>query len=314
MLIGGNSSINGTWTAPRANGGLIDDLLSFDPVVLQAKWNITSPFTFIVEPMLFIAQAGHTTLMNRVEDAKSHIVISPFLSNQEDVECDGLPVNVSLTPDCLDPLYGRNRKQGARRYNTQFSVLFDSTANALSALDVYHTQGVQSVVILYVSDGTFATLAAANAATGASQYNIAVLDTIELVPGGCQTITTCPAANCSQPTNCPPLTALNFDQTFVFPNGQTGLEVAAHLKALNPDALIMIFGSSVGMWSITRMIAGMKTLNWMPKAMSFGGNDAAVNPYLDDPSQKTHTLGTRPWAKELRGPIVRTLGGGGNGQ
>ena len=68
-------------------------------------------------------------------------MIGSFLPDQEYFQCDGLPWEVSRTPDCLHPMFGRNRLEGARRFQTLFGVLFDSAPNQMATLDLYHTLG-----------------------------------------------------------------------------------------------------------------------------------------------------------------------------
>ena len=58
--------------------------------------------------------------------------------------CDGINSSTSLTPDC-NP---RIRLAGARRFETLFSTLYDSTGDQLAPLEAFHTLGIQKVLII----------------------------------------------------------------------------------------------------------------------------------------------------------------------
>jgi hypothetical protein len=125
-------------------------MLSSNVTTLNRTFGVDKPFTFIVAPVLLLKEAGNIALVNRFEDTQTHVMVNPFLPNVEDFVCDGKPPALSLTPDCLSLQFNRTRRQGARRYQTLFGVLFDSTSNQYSALDVYHTKGIKSTVIVTV--------------------------------------------------------------------------------------------------------------------------------------------------------------------
>jgi len=93
-----------------------------------------------------------------------------------------------MTPDCLDPKFDRNRRGGARRFQTLVSTLVDSSTNQLAALESFHTLGVRSVIIVRDASSyglTFSMHAAKVARDAANQLNIKVLDMIELTHGIC---------------------------------------------------------------------------------------------------------------------------------
>jgi len=291
-------------------GGLWDKVVSQNVTRLNATFGVTKPFTFIVTPALLLAAAGNSVLVNKVEDPHSAIVVNPFLPDVEDFVCDGLDPSVSRTPDCLAPPYNRSRKQGARRYHTQFGVLFSSESNQLSALDIYHTVDVRTTVIITVGSGvvTFSDYAARASAEAADQLNIKVLRRIDLVLGaGCWTLETCPSGLCRDAANCPPLTVKNLFQSFVWPDGKTARDIAIELQTLNPDAIQIILGNNAGSWSIAQLFAEMEDIDWIPKTISWGGSDASVDEFLIKPSHKHYHLGTRPWDYRLKGPMYKNV-------
>jgi hypothetical protein len=175
---------------------------------LQRWFGIDKPFTFIIPSALLMGQLGSHKLVNLVEDAQSHIVIHPFLPDVEDFICDGLAWESSATPDCLSPKYNRSRREGARRFETQFSTLFDSSGNQLSALDLYHTLGARRLAILTSSMATttFGIHTSRVSREQADQVRIELWQQIDLVVAdGCPTLATCPGRNCTAAANCPPL-------------------------------------------------------------------------------------------------------------
>lgn len=280
---------------------------STNPLLLNALFGITQPFTYIIIPPLF-ADDFVPTFMNNIEDSQSHVVVHSFLTAKDLFICDGLTTG-SATPDCLQ--YNRTRRGGARRFETLFSTMFDSTMNQNAALDSFHTLGVKSVVIIREAPAasTFSKYAGEEAQTSAEQLNVDVLgDEIAFT-----TIMACdPAKPDTNGPNCPPysLGSKYNSQTQIFPNDRTPDDVAAELLALNADALVILANpSSAASWTFSRLFAGMRKVGYTPKAISWGGGpEAGVTNFMEDPTDIIGTWTTKPWDDRLKGPSYKNRG------
>jgi len=299
-------------------GGMFWKVVSQDPAVLMANFGIDAPFTFIIPPSIF-GSAASGTLLNLVEyPTPTAVVINPFMTAEEDCRCDGLPAATSRSPDCLvapsyAPDYGtgvvRNRRQGARRFEALFSVMVDTTANQQSALEEFHQLHVGSIVILVEalqakSPNYFPRDCAAATVDAAGVLGINVLDTISLVEAVCVSS----VAGFVPPANCPPPTIK--DQTHVWNNSLTGLDIARYIAALNPDALIILGSpSSSSSWSLAQLFRGLQTIEWTPKAISVGGGtENSIRPFLASPSTDlTHIFTATPWDWRLKGPSYKAV-------
>ena len=71
--------------------------------------------------------------------------------------------------------------------------------------------------------------------------------------------------------NCPPPEIYAF-QKQTWRDGATGLEIAQHIAALNPDALMIIgnVGDALA-WSVAQMLVGFQVIDWTPKSISWAG-------------------------------------------
>ena len=301
--IPGGAAFTGTPALPWA--GLFKRVTSQDPAVL-AEFGVSSPFTFII-PTPLLLSASSVALYNMVEDAQSAIVIHPFASNVEDFICDGRQWNESsLTPDCTHPRYGRHRLEGARRFETLFSTLVDSTGAQQSALETFHMLGIKTIGIIIdaytVGGASFAINCAEATKKAASLLNIEVVAYHKLDVGAGR----CPGPN-GWAANCPP-SPYNKTQTQVWPKGQNGLDAAKAIAIANPDALI-IMGSpnSPGSWAIATMFNAFHEINWTPKAVSYGGGiENSISIYLKDKSDIHFSMTTAPWDPRLKGPQYST--------
>lgn len=299
-------------------GGLFSKLVSQDASVLLENFGITKPFTFIIAPPLMLGAAAGV-LGNYVEyPSPKAIIINPFLSNDQDFRCDGLRVN-SRNPDCLTaPSYApyeRTRRQGSRRFESLLSVMVDTLGNQQSALDTFHLLKVKSVVIIVEAlgfQGTnyFPTDCARYTANSAELLNIKVTEIISLMSEFC--VAPPVAANLSRDpfvraANCPPTSFVNQDNAWR--NGMSGLDMATYIgHELNPDALIFIGSPSSGAgWSIGELFRGFQTIDWTPKAVSFGGGieSTAVRFMPLGALDLMHTFTVSPWDWRLKGPTYK---------
>lgn len=286
MALAGVASVPGT---PAAPGGIFEKILSTDPVLLQAEFGIDKPFTFVVPPPLL----GVDDLVNMVEDARSHIIVAPFLSGVESHVCD--PAN-PLTADCTSAQFGRNRKEGARRFHTQFSTLVDGSVNHQVVMEQFYQLGVRSIALIQVDSPvvSFSRYAAPFTVQAAEQLNIRVAAQYSLETG-----------HCPEAANCPPVTPdeRNKFQDMVWPRNQTAAMVAAELSALNPDALCILQSSTGGAWSIGQLFAAMRAIGWTPKAVSWGGSvEQSTQAFMSAPDDLHWTMSTRPWDPQQKGP------------
>lgn len=282
--------------------GLMADVLSQNTTVLKDKFNITQPFTFVVPPSLFL-DTPTVTLVNQVEDAQSHVIVVPFATSRELFVCDGLAAVNSTTPDCLSTKYNRNRRSGARRFQTMFSTMFDSTANQYAALESFHTMGVTSTVIIadaHSTSSTFSYWASEMAQAEAEVYNIDVLLTYTLTD-----LTSAVCTSSSAPSNCPPVSlgGLYASQTQAFPDGKTVYDVAAEIKASGAESVIILAAASTGgAWTIGQLFTAFKAVDYMPETISWGGGvDSGITSWMDDPTDIYFTWSTKPWDPQLKG-------------
>jgi len=194
-------------------GGMFSKVTSQDPAVLLANFGITTPFTFIIAPPVMPGLAAGVLANYNEYLAPKAVLINPFLSSQEDFVCDGLRVG-SRSPDCLvPPAYAadfptpRNRRQGARRFESLFSVLVDGTGNQQSTLDTFHLLNVRSIFFVLEALGAVQPLyfpldCAASTVSAAGLLDIDVLGHIMLVNVVCASPTGDPTF--VPPANCPP--------------------------------------------------------------------------------------------------------------
>ena len=281
-------------------------VFSTNSSVLLANYGISTPFTYVV-PSLLTLDSFTIPSLNLIEDAQSHVVVHPFLSAKSDFVCDGKSVG-SMTADCLAAPYNRFRRGGARRFQTLFSLLFDSTANQYAALDSFHTFGVKNVAILRESDNEFSTNAGTVAAAAAEQLNIKVLKDYVTVSRG-----DCKIGNVSRTDPiCPPvhLGGLYSSQSHVFPNNKSAWDVARELKALGVEGLIILGSPRSGAsWTFGRLFTALRDVGHTPKAISWGGSlDGWMQRWLDNPSDMVGTWTTRPWDEKLKGPQYKNYG------
>ena len=285
---------------PLGSPGLAYDLISTNKTTLKRLFGIDEKFTFILAPTMLFDNAS-IALQNLVEDSRSQIVIAPLTGTKEMYECDGLlPADGSLTPDCLDPQYNRMRRGGSRRFETLFSVLCDSTANQLASLDAFRQLGIRSLVVLRdasVERTTFSKHAALATVAAANQLNIAVLDAITMIDGSCLNTGAARAATCP-PSNLK-------EQQQIFDHNMTAMQMAEHIVALNPDALVFLGtpGTSAG-WSFGQLFYGFRTLGYTPRMVSFGGGmDGAMAEWLPGKElDMQYTWNSKPWDPKLKGP------------
>jgi len=278
--------------------GIMHRLISQDPAVLS-EFGVDRPFTFIV-PSAMTLESTTAIMANLVENDRSHIIVHPLMVTQELFVCDGLPYNVSLTPDCLDPLLGRKPRGGARRFETLISTLSDASGNQLAALESFHTLGVKSIVIIRdapLLDMTFSLHTAKLTRDAAVQLNIRVMDMIAMEDATDICLRRQP--------NCPP-TENAMGPTQVFPNGWLPSDAAAHVARLNPDALIIIASAVAGAANaIGRMFHSLQhDFDWTPKAISWGGGiDGIIPKWMPNGEEDLHwTWNTKPWDPKLNGP------------
>ena len=300
----GTESLSASYAGNSTLGippGLYRLATSTDITLLQQHFGISQPFTYLV-PAVFTQEEGFVELANLVEDAQSHVLMAPFIVSQETLICSDIP---GRTPDCEGAPYFRNRLPGARRYETMFSTLVDSTPNQNAALDCFHTQGVKSVVVIETHSSSFTETCAAYTVEAAEQLNIQVLEYYSMRPGTCDYYG---RTTGQVDIGCPPslIHGQNHTQRTVFPN-QTAFDVAAFLAATQPDALIIIGDPETNAaWSLARLFDGMRTFGYSPKAISVSGSvDHSILPFLTNQTDLFGALSSKPWDPRLTGSKYR---------
>ena len=285
---------------PAFDPGYIHKVVSTDPTVLKAEFNITEPFTFIVPPPLLLL--GPTTyLANLVEDAQSHIIIHPFLGDREAFMCDGImDPSLTKTPDCNL----RGRKEETRRFNTLFTTIMDTSTAQVAAVDHFHTLRITRMVLLHEpfftgeSLGYYASIAVQQAA---KQLGIHIVGTYGLVDG---------KYGCNQ-TWCPPPAIQSQGQTMGWSEGRTPKQLAEIIAGLDPRAIIILSSpTTAGAWAIGELFRGFKELKWTPSAVSIsGGGEAIMQQYMPNGADDMRYIwSTKPWDPQLNGPSYRNTG------
>jgi len=284
--------------AANRPGGLFD-ILSFNSSALLGG-NRTFTF-FVVNPLM---SSFAFNILNRIEDKRLGILVHPFLSSAEAYVCDGLTSPSSVTPDCMSPVYNRERRLGARRFETLFSVLPDLKYDASTTLSLFHTLGIHKIAIFrdaMVSGKSYSTLAYNEAITYAKELNLnpVVTGVLEVALPG----------QCPNATNCPPATLLA-SQNQLWPAGTTALSWANKLVQENVDAVLFIgtTGTS-GAWSFAQLVTSMQQLDWTPKMLSWVGAFEKTSMQYFLPNGKAdmyYTTGEIVWHKNLRGSNFQT--------
>ena len=282
-------------------------LVSTDPNVLMATFGVSTPFTFIVPPALFLTDAS-VALANLFENALSAVIVHPFLGDREAFECDGLPAAVSLTPDCA----ARNRTEGVRRFNVMHSTLFDTTTNQYAALDYFHTLGIRSVVLIFepfLPGATGGYWTAQASVQYAKQLNIKVLAQISLEDGTAECVID--TLTSQLPSYCAPADIAKTGQVQVFGDQQTPYQMALNITGLAPEALIIAgTPTSAAAWAIGELFRGFQQIDYTPQMVSFGGGMEAIvaNFMPNGAADMVNMWNTKPFDPMLNGPSYRNEG------
>lgn len=283
-------------------GGLFDRLAYNSSTILGGNKTFTF---FIANPMMSTFVYG---LVNRLEDNLGGIVIHPLLVSSEAYVCDGVASSQSLTPDCLSSTYGRRRLDGARRFETLFSVMPDVSADATTTLNLFHTLGVKTIAIFrdaLITGKSYNRNVFDSALITAEELNLHVVlaDGLDVADG-----IQCPSSGL-RGNNCPPLDIFA-SQNQVWPNGTTGIDWARRLQLLNPDAVVFIAGTgSPGCWSFGQLVRGMQSVDWTPKMLSWVGafEKTSMASFLKNGKEDMlHTTGEIVWHRSLRGASFQT--------
>jgi len=304
----------GTAYAANATGGLFDQVVSQDTTLLRAAFGVTQPFKFIIPPVPLLGPLLAHELVQRVEDIGQAIVIHPFLSGTEDVACDSSfkePVRPEIS--CA----ARGLKDGARRYKSLFSVLFESEYNQNSALDVLYSRGAKRLAAISVGDESLSfgvgTLRALKETADLINMEVVLNYTIKNDPICAPYFAMFPA--CVSANSCPDAPAwcasqanpYNKFQKLSFERSKTGLTVAKEMRDAGVDGLVIIIASTAGYWAVGQLFYGMQEIGWQPSAISFGGNIPGLEVFLPNGiASLDFTWSTLPWDRRLKGPAYKS--------
>jgi hypothetical protein len=207
----------------------------------------------------------------------------------------------TTTPDCAV----RRKRTDARRFDTFFSLLVDSSYNQNPALETFRGLGIRRVAILRMPDlfdgGSFPHWAGDMTMDLADQLGLELVEILTMVRYNVTDHTT---AACR---NCPPNNA-STSQSMVLPGGETGNELAIRWQAAGVEAIIILMvNEASACWTVAQLWRGMQSVDWTPRAISFGGNpEECIRPFLANPVRDLDfTWTTKPWDSRLRGPTYK---------